>query len=411
MSSTSTLSAPAQTSRRGLVPLLGSLTAIGPMSIDMYLPSLPTIGKELGASTASVQLTLALFFIGLAFGQLIYGPLSDRLGRKGPLVSGLVLYVLASAGCAVAPNITTLIAFRLIQALGGCAALVVSRAIVRDLYPPREAAQVFSLMTLVMGVAPIVAPLVGGYLMAGMGWRAIFGGLVLFGLLILALAAFAIPETRDAAARRAEPASSLALDYRALFSDRRFLGFSLAGGVIQAGMFVYISASPFVFIELFKVPAESFGWIFGTNALGLIAASQVNGRLLRRRAPEGILGVTIFLPAFFGLCLAGLATAKLGGFWGLVLPLFGYLAALGFVFPNVTAAALADHGKRAGLAAAVMGALQFSLAAFAGSMVGRLHDGSALPMAGIIGVCGLLGLILYRTLAARPVGQLQAEVH
>lgn len=409
MTSSSTLSAPVQTSRRGLIPLLGALTAIGPMSIDMYLPSLPTIGKDLAASTASVQLTLALFFVGLALGQLIYGPLSDRLGRKGPLIAGLVLYVAASAGCALAPSITALIAFRLLQALGGCAALVVSRAIVRDLYPPREAAQVFSMMTLVMGVAPIVAPLLGGYLMAGMGWRAIFGGLVFFGLMILALATLALPETRDAAARRAEPAASLGLDYRALLSDRRFLGFSLAGGVIQAGMFVYISGSPFVFIELFHVPAEAFGWIFGANALGLIAASQVNGRLLKTRAPEGILRLTILLPAFFGLCLAAMVSARLGGFRGLLLPLFGYMAALGFVFPNVTAAALAEHGKRAGLAAAVMGALQFSLAALAGSLVGRLHDGSALPMAGIIGVCGVLGLITYRTLASRPSDRLQAE--
>ncbi|MNX67332.1 Bicyclomycin resistance protein [compost metagenome] len=407
--SSSTLSVPIPTSRRGLIPLLGALTAIGPMSIDMYLPSLPTIARDLGASTAAVQLTLALFFVGLALGQLIYGPLSDRLGRKGPLISGLVLYVLASAGCALAPSTGALIAFRLLQALGGCAALVVSRAIVRDLYPPREAAQVFSLMTLVMGVAPIVAPLVGGYLMMGMGWRAIFGGLVVFGLAILALAALALPETRDAAKRQAEPAASLTRDYRTLLTDRRFLGFTLAGGVIQAGMFAYISGSPFVFIELFHVPAEAFGWIFGANALGLIAASQVNGRLLKTRAPEGILGLTIQLPAFFGLCLATLVGFKLGGFWGVVLPLFGYLAALGFVFPNVTAAALAEHGKRAGLAAAVMGALQFGLAAVAGSLVGRLHDGSALPMAGIIGTCGLIGLILFRTLAARPKAQLSPE--
>ncbi|HEY9897929.1 MAG TPA: multidrug effflux MFS transporter [Pantanalinema sp.] len=402
MRSSSTLSIPARTAGRGLVPLLGALTAIGPMSIDMYLPSLPTIARELGASTASVQLTLALFFVGLALGQLIYGPLSDRVGRKGPLISGLVLYVAASAGCAIAPNITALIAFRMLQALGGCAALVISRAMVRDLYPPREAAQVFSLMTLVMGVAPIVAPLAGGYLMAALGWRAVFGAQVAFGLTLLALAALALSETRDAERRRAEPAASLSLDYRVLLSDRRFLGFALSGGAIQAGMFAYISGSPFVFIELFQVPAEAFGWIFGANALGLIGASQVNGLMLRTRAPERILRLTILMPALFGLSLAALVSTKIGGFWGVALPLFGYLAALGFVFPNVTAAALSEHGKRAGLAAAVMGALQFCLAALAGGLVGRLHDATALPMAGVVGGCGVLGLILYLSLAARP---------
>lgn len=384
----------------GLILLLGGLTAIGPASIDMYLPSLPSIGKDLAAATRDVQLTLAVYFVGMALGQLLYGPLSDRLGRKGPLLSGIALFVLASIGCAFAPNVWALVAFRFLQALGGCAALVVSRAIVRDVFPVQDAARVFSLMTLVMGVAPILAPMAGAALMAVLGWRAIFIALALFGALALAVAATRLPETRPASTRQAEAASSLGDDLRHLLRDKRFLGFSLAGGVAQAGMFAYISGSPFVFIELHQVPATAYSWIFGANALGLILASQGNGWLLKARSPHTLLRHSLLAPATFGLALAGTAWMGVGGVWGLLLPLFGYVASLGFVFPNATAAALEPHGRRAGFASAVMGALQFGLAAIASTLLGRLHDGSALPMALVIATCGTLAFLTHRLLAA-----------
>ncbi|HEY9855583.1 MAG TPA: Bcr/CflA family multidrug efflux MFS transporter [Stenomitos sp.] len=383
----------------GFIAILGALTAIAPMSIDMYLPALPTIGRELGADPASVQLTLAFFFIGLALGQLVIGPLSDRMNRKVPLLGGLGLYALASAGCAVAPSIPVLVAFRFLQAVGGCAALVISRAVVRDLYQAREAARVFSMMTLVMGVAPIVAPLVGGYVMLAFGWRAIFGVLVVFAIALMAASALFLPESHQVARAEVEPAGSILHDLRAIVTDRHFLGFALTAGFAQAGMFAYISASPFVFIEYFHVPARSYGWIFGANACALIFSSQVNGRLLLTHHLEPLLqrGITALVAVALGLAVLG--WTGWGGFWGVFLPLMAYMACLGFVFSNAMAAALAGHGRRAGLAAAVLGTLQYGLAALSGGLVGRLHSATAGGMVLVMAACALLAFTAHRMLA------------
>ncbi len=382
-----------------LIVLLGALTAIGPASIDMYLPSLPSIGKDLGAATRDVQLTLAVYFIGLALGQLLYGPISDRLGRKKPMLVGLGLFTLASFGCAFAPNIWALVAFRFLQAMGGCAAMVIARAVVRDVFPVQDAARVFSLMTLVMGVAPILAPMAGAGLLAFFGWQAIFVALAAFGAIALLAAAGGLPETRPAATRPSNAATSLGDDLRHLLKDRHFLGFTLAGSMANAGMFAYISGSPFVLIELHQVSASAYSWIFGVNALGLIAASQINGWLLKSRPPRGLLRLTMLAPAVFGLALAGAVGSGFGGLWGLLLPLFGYVASLGFVMPNATATALEPHGRRAGFASAVMGSLQFGLAAVASAMIGRLHDGSALPLALVMATCGTVAFLAHRFLA------------
>lgn len=383
----------------GFIAILGALTAIAPMSIDMYLPALPTLGRELAADPASVQLTLAFFFVGLALGQLVIGPLSDRLNRKVPLLGGLALYAVAAAGCAFAPNIGTLVAFRFLQAVGGCAALVISRAVVRDLYQAREAARVFSMMTLVMGVAPIVAPLAGGYVMLAFGWRAIFGVLVLFALVLMLASALALPESRPAPAGL-EPAGSLLQDAREVVTDRHFLGFALTAALAQAGMFAYIAASPFVFIEYFHVPARAYGWIFGANAGALIIASQVNGHLLLKHHLEPLLkgGVTVLSGVAVALFVLGFS--GWGGLWGVLAPLVVYMACLGFVFSNAMASALSGHGRRAGLAAAVLGTIQYGFAALVGGLVGRLQGGAG-GMVLVMAVCALLALTTHRTLA-RP---------
>lgn len=380
--------------------MLGALTAFGPMSIDMYLPSLPTIARELHADTAATQMTLSAFFVGLAVGQLLYGPLADRFGRRSPLYAGLTLYVIASIGAMFSTSIDVLVACRLFQALGGCAGMVIARAIVRDLYDQESSARVLSALMLIMGVAPILAPLAGGWVLDAFGWRAIFLVLALFGLACLGAVRWKLPETL----RREGPAPTLRSSigtYRLLMTDRRFLGNTLAGGLAGAGMLAYISGSPFVFIEVYGVRPDAFGYYFGANALGLIAASQCNRLLLRRFPSDRILACANRVNAAFGVLLALLAWRGTGGFGGILVPLFGYVATLGFIFANAAAGAMAPFGTRAGSAAALMGAVQFGIAAFAGAAVGHWHDGTPVPMAVVIGVCGLCAALARGLLLGR----------
>jgi DHA1 family bicyclomycin/chloramphenicol resistance-like MFS transporter len=387
------MSLPAQPRRSRLPLILGALTAFGPLSIDMYLPGLPEIAREFRSDAAAAQLTLSLFFIGMAAGQLLYGPLSDRVGRRAPLLFGCALFTLAGWACALAGSIEQLIALRLVQAIGGCAGIVIARSVVRDLYDARGSAQIFSLLMLVMGLAPITAPLIGGQLLLLFSWRAIFALLGGFGLLCLALVAFGLPETLPAERRsRAGPAAVLAI-YGRLALDRTFLGYALASGLPMAAMFAYISGSPFVFIELYGVQPEHYGLLFGLNALGLIGASQLNRRLLARFAGERILAAALAAHMAAGLLVALAALSGWGGLPGLLAPLFVCIASLGLIQPNATAAALAPHGQAAGSASALLGALQFGVGAAAGALVGALHNGTALPMAATMAACGAAGLL------------------
>jgi MFS transporter, DHA1 family, multidrug resistance protein len=378
-----------------LILVLGTLTAFGPLSIDMYLPGLPAIAADLGTDAAAVGLTLSLFFVGLALGQVFYGPLSDRLGRRAPLLFGCTLYTLASIGCALAPSIGVLIAMRFVQALGGCAGMVVARSVVRDRFEQQDAARVFSWLILVMGLAPITAPLIGGQLLAVSGWRAIFWLLAGFGLVCLALVLFFLPETLPAERRVRAGLGEVFRVYGGLLADRHFLGFALAGGLVSAAMFAYIAGSPFVVIELYGVSPQQYGWIFGTNALGLIAASQLNRRLLASYEGTTILRGALTLAAGASVVLVLVAATGFGGLGGLLAPLFVCIASGGLVGPNATAAALAPHGRIAGSASALLGALQFAVGAASGALVGLLHNGSALPMAGVVALCCIAALASY----------------
>lgn len=370
------------------------------MSIDMYLPSLPTIATSFGVAPAAAQFTLASFFIGLALGQAIHGPLADRFGRKPPLYAGLILYVIMSVGCAFATDIATLTILRFLQATGGCAGVVIARAVVRDRFDAQTSARVYSLLMLVIGLAPILAPLLGGWILLVSGWRAIFMVLALFGLSCLWIVWRYLPETRPADTVKGGVGFTLRT-YGTLLQDRGFMGYALSGGLAQAGLFAYITGSPHVFIQLYGVSPQAFGWLFGFNALGLIVSSQINRRLLSYYSADPILRRANRTTALLGLLLLAVAASGWGGLPALLFPLFGYLASLGFTAPNAMAIALAGQGKRAGTASALIGTLQFSVATLSSTAVGLLGAGSALPMASVIAGCGLLAYGAHRWLIGK----------
>lgn len=376
-----------------IILILGLLAAFGPLSIDMYLPAFPHVAKTLGVPLSQVQLSLSSYFVGLASGQLFYGPLTDRIGRKWPLYIGLVLYGVSSLICAMAPNIEILILARFLQALGACAGIVVSRAIVRDLYHHQQAARVFSLLMLIMGIAPILAPLIGGFVDAHYGWRTIFILLsVVSFLCLLAIIQF-LPETH-----KPNPeikAERLLRTYGQILRHRSFMLNTLTGALIQAGLFAYITGSPFVFMEYYGLPADQYAWFFGSNAFGLIFFSQVNGKLLKKFSIDQILKTILPIIAVFGvlLAIAGLMKAEL---WLLIIPLFLFIASLGMTFPNTTANALSDQGRNAGSASALMGAIQFTLSALSSALISIFANGTLIPMTMIIGFCGVMAFFIYR---------------
>jgi DHA1 family bicyclomycin/chloramphenicol resistance-like MFS transporter len=383
-----------------VVLLLGAMIGLGPLSIDMYLPSFPTIEREFGAVSGSLQLTLATYFVGLAVGQAFYGPISDRFGRKPPLYVGLLLFLLAALGCATSTSVAQLATFRLLQGLGGCAAMVITMAIVRDCATGAAAAKLFSRLILVMGIAPIVAPLAGGWLLTHFGWRALFFLLAAAGTLALAGVHFLLKETRNPAHVVPLSVPSVLRSYGQLLTDRSFVGYALVGATAITGMFAYIAGSPFVLIEIYGVKAQDFGWFFGANAAGFILGSQVNGRLVGRFGATRVLHRAVMMPAAAGLFLAALAYAG----W-LPLPLlsvgfFAYVGSLGYINPNSMALALAKQGHRAGTASALSGSAQFVFATLVGVIMSAWHDGTAWPLACVMAACGLASLLSERILTA-----------
>ncbi|WEK30461.1 MAG: multidrug effflux MFS transporter [Candidatus Pseudomonas phytovorans] len=388
-----------------MVLILGALSAFGPLAIDFYLPAFPAMAQAFATDEKHIQATLAAYFLGLSIGQLAYGPVADRFGRRLPLMFGVTLFTLASLACAYAPNLDALVLARFVQALGGCAGMVLSRAIVSDKCDPVASAKVFSQLMLVMGLAPILAPMLGGVLVNVAGWQSIFLVLSLFSAGCLLAVSLGLPESLPAHMPR-QPLSGALRQYLRLLADRVFLGHALTGGIAIAGMFAYIAGSPFVFIKLYDVPPEHYGWLFGTNAAGFILVAQVNARLLAKRGPAFLLarGVWVYLAA--GLVLSGVAALQPTQLWPLLVPLFICIASLGCIIPNASACAMSGQGARAGSASALMGCLQFSVAAGAAALVGLLHDGSAVPMAMVISLCGALAvsvaLLTQRLQAKRP---------
>jgi len=371
------------------VLILGALSAFGPLAIDFYLPAFPAMAQAFATDEQHIQTTLAAYFLGLSIGQLAYGPVADRFGRRKPLLFGVTLFTLASLACAYAPNLDTLIVARFVQALGGCAGMVLSRAIVSDKCDAVASAKVFSQLMLVMGLAPILAPMLGGVLVNLAGWQSIFLALSLFSAACLLAVSLGLPESFPAGMPR-QPLSGAFRQYWRLLRDRVFIGHALTGGTAIAGMFAYIAGSPFVFIKLYGVPPEHYGWLFGTNAAGFILMAKVNARLLAKRGPAFLLARAVWLYLAAGLLLLGVAALRPAQLWPLLVPLFICIASLGCIIPNASACAMSGQGARAGSASALMGCLQFSVAAGAAALVSLLHDGSAVPMALVISLCGAL---------------------
>ncbi len=381
--------------------VLGLLSAIGPFAVDMYLPALPSIGHSLGTSKSAVQASLMVFFISMGVGQIIYGPVSDMLGRKGPLYFGITVFALASVGCALAPDIQTLIVLRFIQGLGACAGMVIPRAVVRDLHTGVDAARLMSLLMLVFSVSPILAPLFGSFLIDWLGWRSVFWAITVLALLGIVLLATSLPETRPAEQRVNSTARSALAAYGVLLRDRHFLGLVFIGAFGMSSFFAYLANSPFVMINHFGLTPRQYSLAFAINAASFIGISQFTGKLAAR---FGLVSLVKFAVTGYAIVMALLLLQNLLGVDRLdvliVTMLIGF-GFLGLVVPTTVVLALDAHGAIAGTASALMGTLQFVTGAIVMAVVGQFVDGSARPMILGIALCALTAFCFARVTLGR----------
>jgi len=384
-----------------LVLMLGALTAFAPMSIDMYLSSMPDIGRTLNAGADDVQATLAAFFAGMAIGQFLYGPASDRFGRRPPLLLGIGIYIAASVVCAMAWSIEVLVAARFVQALGGCAGAVIARAVVRDRFNHADTARVLSLMTLIMGLAPVLAPQFGGVVQFLAGWRGVFWTLVVFGLLIGLWIALSLAESRSEATAIQARSENPFRAYFTLLRQKRLVGYGLAGALNGATLFTYISTAPDLMMGTYGHTPLVFNVIFAFNAVGIIGASQVNRLLLRRAMPDQVLVRASIASIIAAFLLAAAAYSGLGGQLTVLPLLFAALSTYGLMAGNTMAGALSVDPSRAGSTSALMGGASFGAGALASWIGGLLHDGTAKPVAAVMFAC-LVGSSLAIFLLAVP---------
>ncbi len=385
----------------GLVVLLGSLTAMGPVAIDMYLPSLPAIATGLHATPGEAQATVSAFLAGMAIGQLFYGPASDRLGRRPPILFGTAVYVAASVACALAVSPAMLIGGRFVQALGACAGGVVSRAVIRDRFTHTETARALSLMMLIMGLAPILAPLLGGALLGLGGWRLNFWFMAAFGVAVGIAGLLRLTESRSEETTAHAATETPLQAYWALMHEPRLVGYALAGALNGATLFTYIASSPDLLIKTYGIAPSAFGWAFGINAVGIIGSNQVNRYFLRHRTPDQILAKSSLIAVGFGVLLLLAALTGIGERWSVLVTLFLLLSTYGFLQGNTMAGALNVDPRRAGAISALMGAVSFGTGALASAAAGVLHDGTPRPMAVVMFVA-LVGSAAVLHLFALP---------
>jgi DHA1 family bicyclomycin/chloramphenicol resistance-like MFS transporter len=383
---------PPQMSR--LLLLLGSIAILMPFSLDIYLPALPAIAADLKASAGAVQLTLPAYFVGLAISQLFFGSIADHFGRRTPLLCGLVVLIVGSTGCALAQNITALTAWRLVQALGVGSASVIPRAIVRDRFDVAHTARALSLLGLISGLGPILAPQIGGAILLIASWRYEFWFLTTIALGCLISAYFNLAESIPA-----ERASAIGprLWFR-LLTDKRFLRFAVPANMIQASVYAYVAGAPFVYIDQLKLTPQQFAWMFGCNAVGLMIVSRINARIVSRLGPELIFRRAMLASATIGIVLFAVAVFGRGGFWALAIPQFLLVSVLGFNFANGFALALAPFGNSAGTASALFGTMQFVIASLGIATVSALYDGTARAMTGVVGALSVAAVVTYRSM-------------
>ncbi|HWT93886.1 MAG TPA: multidrug effflux MFS transporter [Solirubrobacteraceae bacterium] len=366
---------------RRLALVLGGLAAFGPLSLDLYLPGLPELSRDLGVAPSIGQLTITACLAGLALGQLVAGPLSDRFGRRRPLLLGVALYVLASGLCALAPSAEALLALRFVQGAAGAVGIVVGRAVVRDLHVGDDAARLYSMLSVVSGVAPILAPVLGGQLLLVVPWQGLFVVLAGIGALVLVSTALSVEETLDVSRRTSQGMRAVASGFRAVASDRTFLRYALGGGLSVGAMFAYIAGSPFVLQEVYGLSPQAFSVVFALNGLGIVLATVLNQRLIGRRSTLALAHAANRAALAAAAVLLADVLVPATGVVPVLAALFVSVATVGVVGPNTTALALADHGAVAGSASAVVGVLQFLIGALAAPFVGLAGSGTAVPMA------------------------------
>lgn len=376
-----------------LVTVLGLMVAVSPFSIDMYLPAFQVIAIEFDTTISNVALSMASYFVGMAAGQLLYGPLLDRFGRKPPLYAGLIAYMLASVACILSDNVGQLIAFRFIQALGGCVSSVAAFAMVRDLFPVKDNAKIFSSLMLVISASPLVAPTVGGFASVAWGWQSVFIILIVITFLIIALIFFALPESKGPDPTFSLMPRDIIRSFVEVFREPRFLTYGLSGGIAFSGLFVFISSSPFLYMNVYGFDEKQYGIMFAVLVGGLIGASQLNRLLLKRFSSEKLItwAITMQLTAA-GLALL-IAVLKLDGFYSQTTLIFVYLGTVGVVLPNSSALTLAPFDSNTGTASSMLGVLQLGFGALASFIVSFTTTDSSLPMTITMFVCSSMALV------------------
>ncbi|WP_025762036.1 multidrug effflux MFS transporter [Dyadobacter tibetensis] len=377
-----------------IILILGALATISPFSIDMYLPGFPAIAVDLGTSINKVQLSLTSYLIGISIGQLIYGPLLDRFGRKTPLYGGLIIYILASIGCAFTNTVESLVIMRFLQAMGGCVGLVASQALVSDLFPTEKRAQVFSTITLVIAVSPMIAPTLGGYVTVGLGWHWLFIILAVIVALMIGAIYFFLPTGKVADPTVSLKPKAVLGGFATVLRQPQFLVYTLAGGLATAAPFAYIAGSSDVFMNQYQLTEQQYGWVFALLASAMIGSTQMNHLLLKRWTSQQIIRATLYTQSIVGIFLILGVWAHLFDMYSLIAVMFVFLMGQGLTGPNTAALALAPFKKHTGSASAMLGSWRMGAGALTSASVSMFHSQSALPMVGLMAVCSLGGLAI-----------------